>query len=67
MKKITAILLMALMVLSLTACGNQTGKDNNGSEGSTEPTSVTITTLNGTKQSGILYPIVWAQPPFFRL
>ena len=20
-----------------------------------------------TKQSGILYPIVWAQPPFFRL
>ena len=30
MKKITAILLMALMVLSLTACGNQTGKDNNG-------------------------------------
>ncbi len=47
MKKITAILLMALMVLSLTACGNQTGKDNNSSEGSTEPTSVTITTLNG--------------------
>lgn len=50
MKKITAILLMALMVLSLTACGNQTGKDNNGSEGSTEPTSVTITTLNGQKE-----------------
>ena len=45
MKKITAILLMALM-----ACGNQTGKDNNGSEGSTEPTSVTITTLNGQKE-----------------
>ena len=38
------------MVLSLTACGNQTGKDNNGSEGSTEPTSVTITTLNGQKE-----------------
>ena len=51
MKKITAILLMALMVLSLTACGNQTGKDNNGSEGSTEPTSVTITTLNGQKEA----------------
>ena len=50
MKKITAILLMALMVLSLTACGNQTGKDNNSSEGSTEPTSVTITTLNGQKE-----------------
>lgn len=50
MKKITAILLMALMVLSLTACGNQTSKDNNGSEGSTEPTSVTITTLNGQKE-----------------
>lgn len=41
---------MALMVLSLTACGNQTGKDNNSSEGSTEPTSVTITTLNGQKE-----------------
>lgn len=50
MKKITAILLMALMVLSLTACGNQTGKDNNSSDGSTEPTSVTITTLNGQKE-----------------
>lgn len=50
MKKITAILLMALMVLSLTACGNQTGKDNRGLEGSTEPTSVTITTLNGQKE-----------------
>ena len=50
MKKITAILLMALMVLSLTACGNQTSKDNNGSEGGTEPTSVTITTLNGQKE-----------------
>ena len=50
MKKITAILLMALMVLSLTACGNQTSKDNNGSDGSTEPTSVTITTLNGQKE-----------------
>lgn len=50
MKKITAILLMALMVLSLTACGNQTAKDNNSSEGSTEPTSVTITTLNGQKE-----------------
>ena len=50
MKKITAILLMALMVLSLTACGNQTGKDNNSSEVSTEPTSVTITTLNGQKE-----------------
>ena len=50
MKKITAILLMALMVLSLTACGNQTGKYNNSSEGSTEPTSVTITTLNGQKE-----------------
>lgn len=50
MKKITAILLMALMVLSLTACGNQKGKDNNSSEGSTEPTSVTITTLNGQKE-----------------
>ena len=44
------LLLMALMVLSLTACGNQTGKDNNSSEGSTEPTSVTITTLNGQKE-----------------
>ena len=54
MKKITAILLMALMVLSLTACGNQTGKDNNGSEGSTEPTSVTITTLNGQKEETLL-------------
>lgn len=41
---------MALMVLSLTACGNQTSKDNNGSDGSTEPTSVTITTLNGQKE-----------------
>ena len=50
MKKITAILLMALMVLSLTACGNQTGKETNSSEGSTEPTSVTITTLNGQKE-----------------
>ena len=54
MKKITAILLMALMVLSLTACGNQTGKGNNGSEGSTEPTSVTITTLNGQKEETLL-------------
>lgn len=50
MKKITAILLMALMVLSLTACGNQTGKDSKGLEESTEPTSVTITTLNGQKE-----------------
>ena len=50
MKKITAILLMALMVLSLTACGNQTSKDNRGLEGTTEPASVTITTLNGQKE-----------------
>jgi len=50
MKKITAILLMALMVISLTACGNQTGKDSKGLEESTEPTSVTITTLNGQKE-----------------
>ena len=49
-KHFKKLLLMALMVLSLTACGNQTGKDNNGSEGSTEPTSVTITTLNGQKE-----------------
>ena len=50
MKKITAILLMALMVLSLAACGIQTGKDNRGLEGTTEPASVTITTLNGQKE-----------------
>ena len=50
MKKITAILLMALMVLSLTACGNQTGKDNNGSEGSTEPTSVTNNNIKWTER-----------------
>lgn len=43
-------LLMALMVLSLTACGNQTSKDNRGLEGTTEPASVTITTLNGQKE-----------------
>ena len=49
-KHFKKLLLMALMVLSLTACGNQTGKDNNSSEGSTEPTSVTITTLNGQKE-----------------
>ena len=49
-KHFKKLLLMALMVLSLTACGNQTGKDNNSSEGRTEPTSVTITTLNGQKE-----------------
>ena len=50
MKKITAILLMAFMALSLIACGSKTGKDSKGLEGSTEPARVTITTLNGQKE-----------------
>ena len=43
MKKVTALLLALMMVLSLAACGNSGKDDNNGSGGKDQPAAVDMT------------------------
>lgn len=51
MKKVTALLLALMMVLSLAACGGKTdnggNSDNNGSGGKDQPAAVDMTAQGG--------------------